>query len=135
MVASVSPRSALGVRLPRAGGTVLVVEDDQALVEVLVMLVEQAGYATAVARDGDAAVRLAKWLRPDLITLDLELPGIPGQAVLDALNADRATREIPVVVFSANVDDLRPTRQVRLVLVKPWGVDWFVEAIQPSPGP
>jgi CheY-like chemotaxis protein len=101
---------------------VLVVEDDRALSELLVCLLETEGFSAVPARDGMAALRLADQLRPDLITLDLDLPALPGQLVLECLADDEATRSIPVVVFSASVDDLCPTRQVRRALSKPFGI-------------
>lgn len=133
MVVALAPT----VDLDRAGGkvakkTVLVVEDDQPLSELLVLLLETEGYVTVAARDGKSAVELAGQLRPSVITLDLGLPVMTGQRVLDELAAGEATQHIPVVVLSSDVDGLRPTRQVRHVLVKPLGISQLVEAVKAS---
>jgi DNA-binding response OmpR family regulator len=101
---------------------VLVVEDDEMVGEMLIVLLEAEGYVTALARDGETAIRLARQIRPSLITLDLQLPLMSGHGVLESLAANRRTRQIPVVVFSSDVSELTPTRQVRKVLVKPDGI-------------
>jgi len=112
--------------------TVLVVEDDQMLNDLLVFLLETEGYLAIAAHDGQSALQLARELRPSLISLDLGLPLLTGQSVLDRLAADDATRDIPVVVFSSNVDGLCPTPQVKEVLVKPDGIQQFVDVVKVS---
>ena len=114
----------------RTGSPVLVVEDDEMLGDMLVMLLEAEGYATALARDGEMAVTLARRLRPALITLDLQLPLLTGHGVLRRLAASRATRRIPIVILSSDVGELIPTSQVKRVLVKPNGVTELVDTIR-----
>jgi CheY-like chemotaxis protein len=115
-------RAARHVKPNGAAAPVLVVEDDEMLGEMLVLLLETEGYTTALARDGESAVKLARQIRPALITLDLQLPLLTGHAVLEHLAAHRHTRQIPVVVFSSDVSQLTPTHQVKKVLVKPDGI-------------
>ncbi len=112
--------------------TVLVVEDDDLLSELLVFLLESEGYETLPAYDGLSALRLASAVRPALITLDLELPELDGQGVLAGLAADEATSRIPVVVLSAAPRDLSPTCQVKRVLTKPHGVAELAEVVRGS---
>jgi len=81
--------------------TVLVVEDDDAVSALLIDLLQERGYHAVPAFNGKTALSLARRLKPHLITLDLALPHLDGQAVLERLKADPGTRDIPVVVISA----------------------------------
>jgi len=112
--------------------TVLVVEDDQMLNDLLVFMLETEGYSAIAVHDGQSALELARELHPSLISLDLGLPLVTGQSVLDGLAADDATRDIPVVVFSSNVDGLCTTPQVKVVLLKPEGILQFVDVVKVS---
>jgi signal transduction histidine kinase/DNA-binding response OmpR family regulator len=84
---------------------VLVVDDDQAARELLQRgLEKEAGFEVLLAGNGEDGVRLAREARPDVITLDVLMPGMDGWAVLKALKADPGTAGIPVVMVSM-VDD------------------------------
>src|SRR5581483_11698768 len=82
----------------------LLVEDDPAIADLLTAIVEDAGCSAIQAPDGVSALRLARELHPCLITLDLGLPTLDGQRVLQALRRDPATAEIAVVIISAFTD-------------------------------
>jgi len=71
-----------------AGSTVLVVEDERAISDLVRMYLEQSGYEVAVARDGLTALRLARSLRPVAIVLDVGLPGIDGTDVCRILREE-----------------------------------------------
>ncbi len=116
--------------------TVLVVEDDEAVSQLLVALLEDRGYGAVPAYDGRSAMRLARELRPHLITLDLGLPGVDGHAVLERLKADPVTREIPVVVISAFTQILPAGDRKKLayLLGKPFDVTEVLEVIQATVG-
>lgn len=129
-VTALSRDATPGSRLRRRARTILVVEDDPWLSELLVLLLEGEGHRVVAVADGGAVAEAAVTLRPDLITLDLGLPVIDGQAVLERLAAETATASIPVVVLSADVADLRPTRQVKEVLVKPRGIERLAETVR-----
>ncbi|HEV8662211.1 MAG TPA: MASE1 domain-containing protein [Candidatus Methylomirabilis sp.] len=79
---------------------VLVIEDEQAAAELIRNHLEQAGYRTTWARNGQEGLALARRLRPLAITLDILLPDVSGWEVLRTLKADPATRETPVIVVS-----------------------------------
>ncbi len=81
------------------------VDDDPGILELHGRLVEQAGCRSLCARNGRAALDLLEYSRPDLILLDLMMPEMDGFAVLDALRAREATRDIPVIVLTARVLD------------------------------
>jgi signal transduction histidine kinase/DNA-binding response OmpR family regulator/ABC-type sugar transport system substrate-binding protein len=79
---------------------VLVVDDDPDLRELHGRLVQQAGGRALMAADGDEALALLGLERPELVLLDLVMPGRDGFAVLEAIRASPATREVPVIVVT-----------------------------------
>ncbi|MEG4226396.1 response regulator [Microcoleus sp. N9_B2] len=83
-----------------AVGTVLVVDDDPISRDLIQRTLSRQGLHIEVADSGEQALRLAKQLRPDAITLDVIMPGMDGWAVLSALKADPDLAEIPVILLS-----------------------------------
>ncbi|AFZ08653.1 PAS/PAC sensor hybrid histidine kinase [Oscillatoria nigro-viridis PCC 7112] len=81
-------------------GTVLVVDDDPISRDLIQRALSRQGLHIELAGDGEQALRLAKQLRPDAITLDVIMPGMDGWAVLSALKADSDLAEIPVILLS-----------------------------------
>src|ERR1043166_3433507 len=79
---------------PRA--RVLVIEDERDMAEVLAYNLQREGYETVVARDGQEGLRKAQTLLPDLVLLDLMLPGLDGLSVCRELRAGERTRRIPI---------------------------------------
>lgn len=84
----------------------LVVDDDPVTVQLLRHLVKHLGECQ-FALDGDTAVAKARDLQPDLVLLDLGLPGMDGVAVCRALRADPATADTPIIVVSQETDPAR----------------------------
>ncbi len=80
---------------------VLVVEDHPLNRELAEAILERAGYDVLTAEDGETALRTVAARRPDVILLDVELPGISGLDVARQLKADPGTRTIPVVALTA----------------------------------
>jgi two-component system, chemotaxis family, sensor kinase CheA len=83
---------------------VLLVEDDHDIAQMYRLKLESNGYLVRIATDGEAGLATAKEFEPDLIFVDIRLPGMDGLALLDALGAAQATREIPTVILT-NYDD------------------------------
>lgn len=83
---------------------ILVVDDEPALVDVVTYNLKQAGFETVVAGDGREALRLAEESRPDLVVLDLMLPGLDGLTVCRALR-ERDPR-LPVIMLTARSTEL-----------------------------
>ena len=81
-------------------GTVLVVDDDPSVRNLLGRFLSREGFQVETAPDGAAGLRRARELIPDVITLDVLMPGMDGWAVLSALKDDPALAEIPVVMLS-----------------------------------
>jgi CheY-like chemotaxis protein len=95
-------RTAAGTPRARpAPATVLVVEDEPAVAAAEAMILEDAGLTVAVAPDGGAALAAVERARPDLVVLDLALPGVSGFRLLQLLKADPATAAVPVLVVTA----------------------------------
>ena len=86
----------------RDGTRILIVDDSPTIVALLRKFLQQSGYITLEAGDAEKGVELARSERPDMIFLDIVLPGMNGFAALRALRRDPATREIPVVMISGN---------------------------------
>jgi len=103
------------------GARVLVVDDSATIRAVLGKMLAQDGYEVLKAVDGESAVTLAQAQLPDLIFLDIVLPGISGFAVLRALRRDSRTRTTPIVMMSGNQ---QATEQF---YVQRFGADGFVK--------
>lgn len=80
---------------------ILVVDDEASIAETLSIVFEDEGFRCAIASNGADALAEARRDRPDLVVLDLMMPVMDGRATLQALRADPALREVPVVVMSA----------------------------------
>jgi len=85
-------------------GQVLYVEDNQPNIELVeqIFSVQRSGIRLVVSMNGRGVVKMAKENKPDLILLDLNLPDMHGSEVLERLKADKETKDIPVVVISAD---------------------------------
>jgi PAS domain S-box-containing protein len=85
---------------PDGSGTVLVIDDDPAARELLQRYLNKEGIRAVVAANGHEGLRLARQIRPSLITLDVLMPGMDGWDVLTALKADPGTAGIPVIMLT-----------------------------------
>ena len=80
--------------------TVLVIDDDSAVRDLMSRFLGKEGFRVVAAAGGEDGLRLARELMPDVITLDVLMPGMDGWSVLAALKADAALAEIPVVMLT-----------------------------------
>ncbi|MDE2309159.1 MAG: response regulator [Xanthomonadaceae bacterium] len=112
-------------RLPRIlaprGTRMLVVDDSATIRAVLGKMLSQDGYAVLKAGDGETALAMARSEQPELIFLDIVMPGMNGFAVLRTLRRDPLTRAIPIVMISGN---LQATEQF---YVQRYGADDFMK--------
>jgi two-component system, cell cycle response regulator DivK len=81
--------------------TILVVEDNAANMKLAVFLLQNAGYSVLSAPDAETGLTLAREQYPDLILMDIQLPGMDGLAATSLLKRDEATRAIPVIALTA----------------------------------
>ncbi|MFZ6035548.1 MAG: response regulator transcription factor [Patescibacteria group bacterium] len=79
---------------------ILLVEDEQALLKIYSNKLRKSGFEVSVAITGDEALRKAQAEHPDIILLDLILPGKDGFMVLEELKKQEYTKDIPVVILS-----------------------------------
>jgi CheY-like chemotaxis protein len=98
----------------RRQATILLVDDEDQLRRVMRDLLEREGYAVAEARDGVQALDEVDRHAPDVIVLDLNLPGLDGYTVLSQLRSREHTREIPVIVLTAKGDEDNEVRVFEL---------------------
>ncbi len=84
---------------------ILLIEDERGLTEALSWTFEKEGYEVLVARDGPEGLRKAQTLLPDLILLDIMLPGLKGLEICRELRAGERTREIPIIILSAKTEE------------------------------
>jgi two-component system cell cycle response regulator DivK len=113
---------------------VLIVEDNDKNMKLARDVLQAKGYATIEAVNGEDGVRLARERDPDLVLMDIRLPGISGIEALAALRADPKTSSIPVVALTASVT---PTDRTYITeagfdafLAKPMVLREFVETVK-----
>lgn len=82
-------------------GVVLLVEDNEKNLKLARDVLEFAGFTVLVAMTGEEAVSRARDAQPDLVLMDLQLPGMDGHEALSRLRSDEATARIPVVALTA----------------------------------
>src|SRR4051794_35256566 len=88
----------------RARGSVLVVEDEPTIAEIVARYLERAGYVTRTAADGPSALAAAFEVRPDLVVLDIMLPGLDGFEVMRRLHAELDER-VAVILLTARGEE------------------------------
>ena len=109
----------------------LIVEDDRDIVALYRHVLDIAGYRTEIVLDGTRALERIFAIHPDIILLDLQLPGISGVEILTRIRSDPSTAAIPVVVITANAN-LAESLSVEpdLLLQKPVNISQLGELVQ-----
>jgi two-component system cell cycle response regulator DivK len=114
--------------------TILIVEDNDKNMKLARDVLQAKGYATLEATTGEDGVRIARERRPDLVLMDIQLPGISGIEALRQLRADEATAAIPVIAVTASVmeQDRRKITQAGFdaYVGKPIALKEFLEAVR-----
>jgi len=85
--------------------TVLVVDDNPDNVDIMRSILLGEGFEVRIARDGESALRAVQEAAPDLVLLDVMMPGMDGFEVLDRLKADVRTAQLPVIMVTARATD------------------------------
>jgi DNA-binding response OmpR family regulator len=109
-----------------SNGTVLVVDDEPTIVEIVARYIERAGYETYQAADGPEALRLAELHRPDLVVLDVMLPGLDGIEVMRRLQ-ERPGKRVAVILLTA-----RGEENDRLIGLRHGADDYVVKPFSPA---
>ena len=118
--------------MPKA--TILIVEYDTSLADVLFYNIRQAGYEILLARDGEDGLRQAQLKSPDLVVLDLMLPVIDGLQLCHRLRSDPATRKLLVLMLTAKSREIDEVVGFNVgaddYVTKPFSVNVLLERIK-----
>lgn len=113
---------------------ILIVDDDITITELMKALVIMDGHDPTIVNDSLQAVETARAVKPDLITLDLMMPGLNGFELCEILHNDDVFMDTPIIVISAKDDTFSRERAfavgARDYLIKPFDVDEFLEKIK-----
>ena len=99
---------------------ILIVEDDETLLSLESILLTSKGYEVKGVMDGTSALEAVASTKPDLVLLDIMLPGVDGYEVCRHIKANQEARHIPVVMLSAN------NRDEDFVNGEQAGADWYI---------
>jgi DNA-binding response OmpR family regulator len=115
----------------------LVIEDDPAISQLLATILRMQGYRALKATDGNMALDHLAAARPQLITLDLNMPGMNGAAILTRLRSNPDTADLPVIVVSA-CTNIEPSviADAQAIVTKPFELDELlsvVRGVAPAP--
>ncbi|MEQ1870782.1 MAG: response regulator [Vicinamibacterales bacterium] len=113
--------------------TILVVEDNPDNMTLAVLLLKSAGHTVLSAADAEVGLTLARTEQPDLILMDIQLPGIDGLEATALLKLDEATRTIPVIALTA-LAMKGDEERIRAAgcdgyIAKPMGIHEFLAAV------
>jgi DNA-binding response OmpR family regulator len=125
-LASAAPEAMIAAMPGSHSGTVLVVDDEPTIVEIVSRYLERAGFETLRAGDGPEALRQADLRRPDLVVLDLMLPGLDGIEVMRRLH-ERPGKRVAVILLTA-----RGEESDRLVGLRHGADDYVVKPFSPA---
>jgi signal transduction histidine kinase/ActR/RegA family two-component response regulator len=120
-----------GTTIPDEATTVLVVDDDPTVRDLMTRLLEKMGYRAVLAAGGEEALRLARETRPAVITLDVVMPHMSGWDLLERLKADPELASIPVIMVTIEDQEaLGLARGASGYLIKPIDRDRLAEALE-----
>ncbi|KGE77312.1 response regulator [Halomonas sp. ND22Bw] len=113
---------------------VLVVDDEPNIVLSLEFLMRQAGFEVATAADGETALARVAEATPDLVLLDISLPGIGGFDVLERLRADPDLARLPIIMLTAHGREVEREKGLALgaddYVTKPFSTRELVERVE-----
>lgn len=117
---------------------ILLVDDDREIVLGLSIRLRAAGYEVMTAHDGRAGMESALACRPDAMVLDIRMPAMDGLAVLAELQRHAETKDIPVIVLSANVAEKAKCQSLDLgarhFVQKPYVAKTILRALESALG-
>jgi DNA-binding response OmpR family regulator len=113
---------------------VLVVDDEPNILLSLEFLMQQAGFSVATAADAEQALEQINRQCPDLLLLDISLPGMSGFDLLERLRADDATQTLPVIMLTAHGREVEKEKGMALgandYVTKPFSTRELVNRVQ-----
>jgi CheY-like chemotaxis protein len=109
--------------------TVLVVDDEPVLRTIVREILHEEGYAVIEAADGSVMLEIMARERPDLVLMDVMMPGVDGREAYRALRSREDLPDVPVVMMSAGVQPSRLDPSIAAFLRKPFDVAQLVELV------
>lgn len=113
---------------------ILIAEDNDLNLELLTTILEAHNYSLVAARNGNEAVSIAKSQLPDLILMDIQMPGLDGHGALQALRSQPKTAHIPVIAVTGNAmpHDLNKIADSGFdgIVNKPFRIDELLQAMR-----
>jgi DNA-binding response OmpR family regulator len=111
---------------------ILIVEDQTDVAQLIEVVLKGEGYSVAIARDGAQGLMLARDWKPDLILMDIMLPGVDGGMLIARLRREPETAELPIIAMSASrtLRDRTAELQADALLSKPFDVDALLVQVQ-----
>lgn len=106
---------------------ILIVDDSPTEVHVMKKALERHGFRTATAADGAEGIRLAREMHPDLIFMDIVMPGMNGYQATRKLVSDPATRAIPIVMVTSKGQDTD-----RIWGLRQGAIDYMIKPVSPD---
>ena len=128
------PESAAQAGIERRDGQrILIVDDEAAVADLIEAVLVGEGYTVAIARDGIQGILLARDWKPDLVLMDIMLPGVDGTTAIRRLKADPATADLPIVAMSAGRTIRRQSNELTdadAALSKPFDIEALLAQIE-----
>jgi DNA-binding response OmpR family regulator len=90
---------------------ILICEDDEGIAEIVQIVLEGKGYKVVCLHDSRTVYTKIAEVKPDLVLLDLWMPGLSGEEIVRHLKANEITRPIPIIIISANRDTEKIAKQ------------------------
>ena len=111
---------------------ILIVEDQEDVAQLIDIVLKNEGYTVAIARDGAQGLILARDWKPDLILMDIMLPGVDGGKLIARLRKEVETRDLPIIAMSASrtLRDRTPELAADALLPKPFDVDTLLVQVK-----
>ena len=117
---------------------ILIVDDDVTITELMKVLVSMEGHQPTTVNDSTKAMEVASSVNPDLITLDLMMPGLTGFELCEMLHNDPKFEKIPIVIVSAKDDPQSKEMALKAgatdYVTKPFGADELMGKIKTLTG-
>ncbi len=111
---------------------ILVFEDNAGIAELVEIILKERGFSVKTVENGKGVLRVVKKIKPDLILLDILMPGMKGQEVIKVLKQEQTTKNIPVIIFSAlnEIQDIAKSSRADDFLPKPFDTTDLVEIVK-----
>jgi CheY-like chemotaxis protein len=109
--------------------TILVVDDEPILRTIVREILHEEGYAVIEAEDGQVMLEVMARERPDLVLMDVMMPGIDGREAYQQLRSNPENRDVPVVMMSAGVRPIKLDPSIAGFMAKPFDISQLVELV------